>query len=65
MAELKPCPFCGNKDVTLMVRRGKDGWRDRFFVLCAYDDGGCGASGQWCHYSDEAIDAWNRRVKDG
>lgn len=65
MDKLKPCPFCGNKDVTLMTRRGKDGWRDRFFVLCDYNDGGCGASGGWYHYPDEAVEAWNRRVQNG
>ena len=44
-----------------MTRRGKDGWRDRFYVLCDYNDGGCGASSGWYHYADEAVWAWNRR----
>ncbi len=64
MNELKPCPFCGNKTPVMMTRRGKDGWRDYFFVLCDYNDGGCGASGQWNHYTDAAIEAWNRREKE-
>lgn len=61
---LKPCPFCGNKDVILMTRNGHDGWRDRFYVLCDYNDGGCGASGGWYHHPYEAGNAWNRRAKD-
>ena len=65
MPELKPCPFCGNADVALMTRKGKDGWRDRYYVLCDYNDGGCGASGEWTHYIAEAIEAWNRRAENG
>ena len=65
MDELKPCPFCGNEEVTLIVRKGKQGWRDRFLVLCSYDDYGCGAGRGWYHYEEEAIEAWNRRTGDG
>ena len=57
---LKPCPFCGNKP-TMITRRGEDGWRDRFYVLCSYEDGGCGAEGGWYHTEAEAAEAWNRR----
>ena len=59
--KLKPCPFCGNEP-TLIVYRGKDGWRDRYAVLCRYDDGGCGAESGWYHYEEETIEAWNRRA---
>ena len=59
--KLRPCPFCGNEKPVLMTRRGQDGWRDYFYVLCDYNDGGCGASGQWNHYTDLAVEAWNRR----
>lgn len=58
---LKPCPFCGNRDVTMITRRGKDGWRDRYHVLCDYSEGGCGASSGWYHSDDEAAESWNRR----
>ena len=61
--ELKPCPFCGNKP-TIRIFRGKDGWRDRYAVLCRYDEGGCGAESGLYHYEDEAIEAWNRRVTE-
>ena len=53
-AELKPCPFCGNKNPTLI---GHDGW----FVECS-----CGAAGAECDskHKNAAIRAWNRRVMD-
>lgn len=63
MAELKTCPFCSGEP-TIIVRRGKDGWRDRYAVLCDYEHGGCGAESGWYHYESEAIAAWNRRVGD-
>ena len=58
---LKPCPFCGG-DPTIRVFKGKDGWRDRYAVICRYDEGGCGAEGGLYHYEEEAIEAWNRRA---
>ena len=65
MSELKPCPFCGETaSVRMMVRRGKDGWRDWFYVLCDYNEGGCGASGQWNHCEEPAAEAWNRRATE-
>lgn len=60
--KLKPCPFCGNDDPTITMRKGKDGWRDRYAVLCDYEDNGCGAEGPWYHTEREAVDAWNRRT---
>ena len=62
MEELKPCPFCGNKEPILMRRAGTNGWRAWFYVLCDWNDGGCGASGQWNHDKEEAVDAWNTRT---
>ena len=61
MTELKPCPFCGNEP-TIIVRKGKDGWRDRYSVLCDYEHGGCGAESGWYHYEVEAVASWNKRV---
>lgn len=61
---IEPCPFCGEAEVpTIIIRKGKDGWRDRFCVLCDYDRGGCGAESGWYHYEVEAVEAWNKRVK--
>lgn len=53
---LKPCPFCGNKDVTLH----KSG-QDLFFyaVLC---QSGCRCSSAYCESEDAAISRWNRRA---
>lgn len=62
--ELKPCPFCGYKRPILRKIFAKnDGWRDRYSVLCNYDEGGCGAEGGWRHYAEEAIMVWNRRAE--
>ena len=61
MSDLKKCPFCGNEP-TIRIFKGKDGWRDRYAVLCRYDDGGCGAESGLYHYEEEAIEAWNRRI---
>lgn len=63
-ARLRPCPFCGNGNVRMYRRPGKDGWLDRYYALCDYDDGGCGASGGWYHSPEEATDVWNRRVPE-
>ena len=59
--EPKKCPFCGSDNLFLRVIGGKDGFRDRFCVLCDYDDGGCGAEGGWRHSPAEALDVWNQR----
>ena len=64
MTELKPCPFCGGEP-TIVVRKGKDGWRDRYSILCDYEHGGCGAESGWYHYESEAVEAWNKRVGEG
>ena len=58
MTKAKPCPFCGGEG-KIIVRRGKNGWRDRYSVLCDYDDGGCGSESGWYHYEQEAVEAWN------
>lgn len=62
MAELKPCPFCGFDSPTMRIYKGKDGWRDRYTVICRYDEGGCGAEGGMYHSAIEAAEAWNKRA---
>lgn len=62
--DLVHCPFCGERNpVRMMRRKGKDGWRDRFYVLCEYDSGGCGAESGWYHTEEEAAFAWNHRAE--
>lgn len=56
-----PCPFCGFRAPHLSAHPGTDGFRDRFSVLCDYQDGGCGADGPWRHEREDAIVAWNQR----
>lgn len=60
--KLKPCPFCGFDSPTMRIYIGKDGWRDRYTVICRYDEGGCGAEGGMYHSAIEAAEAWNRRA---
>ena len=54
---IKPCPFCGcNKAVTWHI-----GHRDLpWMVECM----GCMAEGPWAKTEGEAIELWNRRVKE-
>lgn len=63
--ELKPCPFCGNKDVEIHdvwdTISGKS-YRGKT-VLCNFDKGGCGAECGTRITEAEAIEAWNRRVE--
>ena len=46
----------------MRIYKGKDGWRDRYTVVCRYDEGGCGAEGGMYHSAAEAAEAWNRRA---
>lgn len=63
--EIKECPFCGSTEAPrLYTRHGKDGWRDQYYVLCDWNDGGCGASSGWYHYKSEAIAMWNMRKEE-
>ena len=55
MVELKPCPFCGNKNVRL---RGD--------VTCGFETmnvfcDNCHATGPWCDSEGGAIKCWNYR----
>lgn len=60
--EIKPCPFCGNKNVEI-----RDVWHERnnysLAVNCNYTKGGCGATGGSRTSEAEAIEAWNRRAE--
>ena len=65
MIKLKACPFCGSKDAPrIITRNGKDGWRDRSYIVCAWEDGGCGSASGWYYTKEEAAHCWNRRAKN-
>ena len=56
MAELKPCPFCGGKDLQVVNVYGED-----YYVDCQT----CTTCGPSADTYEEAIEAWNRRAEDG
>lgn len=55
------CPFCGKTEPKLRIIGGGDRFRDRYCVVCDYDEGGCGAEGGWRHSPSEALACWNER----
>lgn len=60
---LENCPFC-NAAPRMIIRKGKDGWRDLYSVLCDYFNCGCGAESGWYHTEEEAAEAWNSRTHE-
>lgn len=55
--ELKPCPFCGEEAKIIKMTFGGVSYQ----VICVR----CSANlDKRFAYEDEAIEAWNRRVKD-
>lgn len=58
MAELKPCPFCGCKDIR--VARDKEAIIERHRAVCFE----CSAQ-MYRGTPQEVIEAWNRRAEDG
>lgn len=69
MMELKPCPFCGNKNLIVNtidkvpLNDEPDEWeKTHYTVNCPYNDGGCGTTIAWVYdTAEEAVEAWNRR----
>lgn len=59
--ELKPCPFCGSKDVGV----GKTAYGNYanifFFAVCDK----CGSRTKSFRNGDDAENAWNRRADNG
>ncbi len=65
--KLKPCPFCGSEDI---IEDAVDGFwlsetefldETECWVICD----GCGAKTYEFHTMQEAVDAWNRRIRPG
>ena len=60
MAEkLKCCPFCGHEGTLSSIKFGMER-EPRFAVTCAE----CAIAIGWENSADEAVERWNRRVKD-
>ena len=62
-SRLKPCPFCGYKEVYVRVYEA-DGirrFRRRYSVLCDYSYGGCGSESGHYYTPEEAVVMWNQR----
>ena len=58
MAELKPCPWCGRKDVYVSWDYDPIFGTKTFSVDCK-----CGISGPLRGEKEQAISAWNKRSK--
>ena len=56
--ELKPCPFCGNDDVTVRWFP----YNSAYYVQC--NQLRCYSKGPDRLNKQEAVEAWNRRVTD-
>jgi Lar family restriction alleviation protein len=59
MAELKPCPFCGSKDIEI-IQWGKSEKARVYEVYCH----GC-AVHRYNSFEQKAISEWNRRADNG
>ena len=60
MIDLKPCPFCGGKGCVQM-HVFKDVFKGYTFGVVCLDC--CCETRQFYETEEDAIDAWNRRVK--
>ena len=68
MAELKPCPFCGGRDIGLNIRKEEhhvmrngafkiSTLSERFQIICR----NCPCGTYYSFYAEDAIEAWNKR----
>lgn len=55
--KLKPCPFCGEKDVRLIEHALLGQGNKEYYVNCL-----CGARFYSFRYKKQAMDAWNKRA---
>ncbi len=56
--KLKPCPFCGSKDIQVQNVEGLDTWR---YIQCDH----CGGRTDGWKGEILARKAWNKRSKEG
>lgn len=61
MTELKPCPFCGNNAKARVFTSGCLKKIKVWYIECCV----CRIRTSVEHDLDRAIEAWNRRAKDG
>lgn len=62
MAELKPCPFCGGKNISIRIYDPFDGYQGNLSVHRVWCRN-CWAQNERKDVMD-AIEAWNRRAHD-
>ena len=69
MAELLPCPFCGNHRIAVAVDNAAYSLgfsaTTNFQIICSVTSFGCGASSGWYNNREQATEAWNRRAGKG
>lgn len=69
MAELKPCPFCGNTKISVVrskyngVPSGDNGWYAEIKCKCEADMKFWALKKSWTE--ETTISAWNRRADNG
>ena len=58
MPKLKPCPFCGSKDIHIMIERPQNIFSHCYKVMCF----SCQATSALKETGAMAIEVWNRRT---
>lgn len=63
LIKLKPCPFCGSTEVKMYSDENPD--YHGFVHICeGFDDYMIKVESRFFSTEDEAIEAWNRRVRN-
>lgn len=75
MSELKPCPFCGGKNIVLIscdeeacqscIESCENCNMKSYAYCCSANQSGCGATGGWHTSVEKAKFNWNRRYDNG
>lgn len=63
---LRPCPFCGNKDIRITDtddERNDLAVDVQYFAICSIWRNGCGAASGYKETKEAAAEAWNRRAE--